>query len=239
MSTKRPKRHAVHKGTHYPKPNQEVERALMMLDGIRACLDMLELDKLDPARREGWAEQFGELVQAFEEFHRRLNREPVSEEGGEVISPQEFLRQCALWLAGPGALHRRQDVAERMSRNMVSDIDTNTELSAHVYGVLLPQISKADDAPWEAVRAALSLGLLLEERRRISAIKAWERRKEGDKKRQKIQRWLAEVESKPSWKSAAAVREEIAEREGRRVSTVERGVTKARRKRRDRQAAQG
>lgn len=49
-------RHAVHRKSHYPKPNREMERAVHSLDGICICLEAIKPEELDANRIAEWCE---------------------------------------------------------------------------------------------------------------------------------------------------------------------------------------
>lgn len=52
----KPSRHQVHRMMHYPKRNQEMQRAITALDGICICLEAIPTEELDAARTAEWAE---------------------------------------------------------------------------------------------------------------------------------------------------------------------------------------
>lgn len=73
-------RHPVHYRTHYPKPNQEIQRAVSALDGLVMGLGMLEVSKLDPTQTKEWAKSLAKAAT----FLRRLSKKVANVKGTQT-----------------------------------------------------------------------------------------------------------------------------------------------------------
>jgi hypothetical protein len=125
----------------------------------------------------------------------------------------------------------REEPAQRSARRLVNDV-SRQGLDDLVYGTLLPLIARADRAPWEAVEAAMVLGMALEQLRRRPLIVQDEKRQAVARERNLGDRWLAEVEGRPAGTTVERALATIGEAKGRDLESVERTVARARAKRR-------
>ncbi len=69
-------RHPVHRKTHYPKPNREMERALPVLDGVCEVLEALKPEELDGARCASWSVALKQLAARINKVARRIHDAP-------------------------------------------------------------------------------------------------------------------------------------------------------------------
>lgn len=70
--TKKP-RHAIHGRTPYRKPNREIERALIALDGICDLLDTIPSEEVDASKASEWSASLKALASRLNRFARRIN----------------------------------------------------------------------------------------------------------------------------------------------------------------------
>jgi hypothetical protein len=141
------------------------------------------------------------------------------------------LYEHAFRLMHRGVMLSQEDAA-RSARRLVDLVNADPAIMATVYLDLIPLIKNAAQAPWPAVEAAVSLGLILEQLRRAPAMELAKKVRAGLLRsadaRRKGDRWRVEVEQRPSSTKAAAIYQEIADREGLEYESVKRAVTRAR-----------
>lgn len=66
-------RHAIHGRAPYRKPNREIERAIIALDGICDLLETIPIEELNQPKVAAWAESFKEFGSRLNRFARRIN----------------------------------------------------------------------------------------------------------------------------------------------------------------------
>jgi len=69
-----PGRSSIHRKAPYPKPNEELEKGLVALDGIRDAFRLVDVSKLDDARRGEWAAALAKLGNFFSKFAGHVRR---------------------------------------------------------------------------------------------------------------------------------------------------------------------
>lgn len=67
-------RHPALKGTHYRRPNREIERAIIALDGICDLLETIKLWAIDNTKATEWATELKRRGATINRFARRLDR---------------------------------------------------------------------------------------------------------------------------------------------------------------------
>lgn len=70
---KKKPRHAIHGRTPYRRPNREIERALISLDGICDLLDTIPTEDVDASKSGEWSEALKRLAARLNRFARRIN----------------------------------------------------------------------------------------------------------------------------------------------------------------------
>jgi hypothetical protein len=66
------KRHPVHRGAPYPKPNREVDRAVVAIDGVCIGLKSVAVEQLDRDRIPAWSESLRESISFLRQFVGRI-----------------------------------------------------------------------------------------------------------------------------------------------------------------------
>lgn len=66
-------RHAVHGRSPYRKPNREIERALIALDGICDLIDTIPTEEVDASKAGEWSESLKAFASRLNRFARRIN----------------------------------------------------------------------------------------------------------------------------------------------------------------------
>ena len=65
-------RHPVHRKTHFPQPNREMERAIPTLDGICSCIEEIKPSELDQSKRKQWSGALKKFAARLHKTARRL-----------------------------------------------------------------------------------------------------------------------------------------------------------------------
>jgi hypothetical protein len=74
-------RSAVHYKAQYPKPNREMERGLITLEGLVSGFGLIALDQLDGTKTEEWCARLKAAASFLNSLSRKVGRKNVQAEG--------------------------------------------------------------------------------------------------------------------------------------------------------------